>query len=57
VWYVVSPEEQVQIAKEQYPIVLRSFLHDPLTQIGAIARNFGQQLVAFSLATFVADDR
>jgi hypothetical protein len=57
VWYVVSPEDRVQIAKEQYDIVLRSFLHDPLTQIGAIAGNFGQQLVDFSLATFVADDQ
>jgi hypothetical protein len=56
VWYVVSPEERTQIAREQYEIVLRSFLHDPLTQIGAIAGNFGQQLIDFSLASFTADD-
>jgi hypothetical protein len=52
VWYVVSPEERVQIAQEQYAIVLRSFLHAPLAQMEAIARNFGQQVIHFSVVEF-----
>jgi hypothetical protein len=56
VWYVASPEERIRIAKEQHAIVLRSVLHDPLTQIGALARNFGRQVVNFGVMEFEVDD-
>jgi hypothetical protein len=56
VWYVVSPEDRIQIAKEQYTIVLRSIRHDPSAQIQAVARNFGQQLIDFGLGDFAVGD-
>jgi hypothetical protein len=56
VWYVVSPEERVRIANEQYTIVLRSFLYAPLAELSAIAGNFGQQVVHFGVEEFEVDD-
>ena len=57
VWYVVSPEERVQIAQEQYAIVLRSFLHAPLAQMEAITENFGQQVIHFGVVEFDVGER
>ncbi len=56
VWSVVSPEERVQIAQEQYPIVLRSFLYAPIMQIKSSARNVGQQIVTFDVTEFKVDE-
>ena len=56
VWYVASPEERARIAREQYTIVLRSFLHAPLAQIKASTSNFGRQVVSFGVMGFEVDD-
>jgi hypothetical protein len=57
VWYVVSPEDRARIAQEQYTIVLRSFLHAPVTQTTAIAGNFARQIVNFSVVEFGVTDQ